>query len=50
MKKYALVVGVGKYSDPEISDLSFAANDAIEVGECLRSILGFDSHLSKIRN
>jgi uncharacterized caspase-like protein len=42
MKKYALVVGISSYSDPEISDLSFAARDAQEVGRCLADVCGFD--------
>jgi DNA-directed RNA polymerase subunit RPC12/RpoP/uncharacterized caspase-like protein len=42
MKKYALVVGISKYGDPEITDLSFAARDAQEVGQCLRDVCGFD--------
>ncbi|MBN1506057.1 MAG: SUMF1/EgtB/PvdO family nonheme iron enzyme [Sedimentisphaerales bacterium] len=42
MKKYGLVVGISKYDDPEITDLSFAARDAEEVGQCLRDVCGFD--------
>jgi TPR repeat protein len=42
MKRYALLVGVSKYVDPEITDLSFAARDAEEVGRCLVEICGFD--------
>ena len=42
MKKYALVVGISEYADPEITDLSFAARDAEEVGLCLRETCGFD--------
>ena len=42
MKKFALVVGVSSYSDPEISGLSFAARDAEEVGQCLADVCGFD--------
>lgn len=42
MKKYALVVGISQYADPEITDLSFAARDAEEVGQCLVEVCGFD--------
>lgn len=42
MKKYALIVGVSHYDDPEIGDLNFAADDAREVGVCLREVCGFD--------
>ena len=42
MKKYALVVGISEYADPEITDLSFAARDAEEVGTCLVEACGFD--------
>ena len=42
MKKYALVVGIGEYSDPEITNLSFAAKDAQEVGLCLKDACGFE--------
>ena len=42
MRKFALVVGVGCYEDPEINDLPFAARDAVEVGRCLREQCGFD--------
>lgn len=42
MKKYAVVVGISSYKDPDISDLHFAANDAREVGRCLRDVCGFD--------
>ncbi len=42
MKKYALVVGISSYADPEITDLAFAARDAEEVGRCLVEGCGFD--------
>ena len=42
MARYGLIVGVSKYSDPEITDLAFAARDAEEVGRCLRELCGFD--------
>ncbi len=42
MKKYALIVGVSRYDDPEIGDLNFAAQDAREVGACLSEVCGFD--------
>jgi len=42
MAKYGLVVGVGEYSDPEITNLAFAAQDAEAVSRCLREICGFD--------
>ncbi|MCC5828726.1 MAG: SUMF1/EgtB/PvdO family nonheme iron enzyme [Phycisphaeraceae bacterium] len=46
MKKYALVVGVSHYQDPDITDLSFAARDAEEVGSMLREVCDFDAVLS----
>ncbi len=42
MKKYALVVGISQYEDPEITDLQFAARDAEMVGTCLAETCGFD--------
>jgi len=42
MKKYALVVGINKYDDPQITDLSFAAQDAEQVGRCLQEVCAFD--------
>jgi len=42
MKKYALVVGISRYDDPEINDLSFAAKDAEAVAASLSSHCGFD--------
>jgi len=42
MKKYALTVGVSTYTDPEITDLPFAARDAVEVAHCLQESSGFD--------
>ena len=42
MKKHALVVGIGSYTDPEITDLAFAARDAEEIGHVLADICGFD--------
>jgi formylglycine-generating enzyme required for sulfatase activity len=42
MKKYALIVGISRYSDPEITDLSFAAQDARDVAVCLREVCRFD--------
>ncbi len=42
MKKYALIIGVSRYDDPEIGNLNFAADDALEVGACLREVCGFD--------
>jgi len=42
MKKYALVVGISSYADPDITDLAFAAHDAEEIGICLREQCGFD--------
>ncbi len=42
MKKYALVVGISQYEDPEITDLQFAARDAEMVGTCLAEMCGFD--------
>ena len=42
MKKYALIVGVSRYDDPEIGNLNFAADDAREMGACLREVCGFD--------
>ncbi|MCC5828725.1 MAG: caspase family protein [Phycisphaeraceae bacterium] len=42
MSKYALLVGVSRYSDPDITDLNFAANDALDIGTCLRERCGFD--------
>ncbi len=42
MRKYALIVGVSRYYDPEIGNLNFAADDAREMGACLREICGFD--------
>ncbi|MFW6106587.1 MAG: SUMF1/EgtB/PvdO family nonheme iron enzyme [bacterium] len=42
MKKYALVIGISNYQDPEITDLSFAADDAREVGQSLQEVCGFD--------
>jgi formylglycine-generating enzyme required for sulfatase activity len=42
MKKYALVIGIGRYDDPEITDLGFAAQDAREVHRCLVETCGFD--------
>lgn len=42
MKKYALIVGVSRYDDPDIGNLNFAAEDAREVGDCLTEICGFD--------
>ncbi len=42
MKKYALIVGVSRYDDPEIGNLNFAADDAREVGACLSEVCGFD--------
>ncbi|MCC5829243.1 MAG: SUMF1/EgtB/PvdO family nonheme iron enzyme [Phycisphaeraceae bacterium] len=41
MKKYALLVGVSDYDDPDITNLSFAARDAEDVGRALASC-GFD--------
>lgn len=35
--RYALVVGVSEYGDPEIADLAYAADDARAVAEFLRS-------------
>jgi formylglycine-generating enzyme required for sulfatase activity len=42
VRKYALVIGIGRYADPEITDLSFAAQDAREVHRCLAENCGFD--------
>ncbi|MBP7053445.1 MAG: caspase family protein, partial [Phycisphaerae bacterium] len=42
MKKYALVVGIGVYDDPEITNLSFAAQDAQDMAACLRHVCGFE--------
>ena len=42
MKKYALVVGISRYADPEITDLGFAAQDAREVQNCLLETCRFD--------
>ncbi len=36
MKKYAHIVGVSRYDEPEMGNLNFAAEDAREVGACLR--------------
>ena len=42
MKKYALVVGIERYEDPEITNLNFAARDAEDVCLCLQQVCGFD--------
>ncbi len=42
MKKYALVVGISKYTDLEITDLTFAAQDARDVADCLCQVCGFE--------
>jgi len=42
VSKFALVVGVREYADPEITGLPFAARDAEEVGACLREGCGFE--------
>jgi len=40
-EKYALVVGVDRYRETELSSLDFADDDAVRLGEALRG-LGFD--------
>ena len=42
MRKFGLVVGVGAYEDPEISDLPYAVADAVAVAGCLRDTCSFD--------
>ena len=42
MAKYALLVGISEYQDPEISDLPFAARDAEALGESLEKDCGFE--------
>ena len=42
MAKYALLVGISEYQDPEISDLPFAARDAEALGQCLEEDCGFE--------
>jgi formylglycine-generating enzyme required for sulfatase activity len=42
MRKMAVVVGVSKYEDQNISDLNYASDDAIAVADALREVCGFD--------
>ncbi|MBK9501158.1 MAG: caspase family protein [Leptospiraceae bacterium] len=41
-KRYAIAIGINDYSDPEISDLSKARNDAKATGKILKEIGQFD--------
>ena len=42
MAKYALVVGISKYRDANISDLPYAARDAEGMGACLETDCEFE--------
>lgn len=42
MRKFAILVGVDHYADPALNDLAFASRDAVELGDCLRRLCGFD--------
>ncbi len=42
MKKYAVVNGISEYDDPDITNLSCAANDAKVIEKCLQEFCKFD--------
>ena len=45
MKKFALLIGVDNYDDPDIAPLKYASNDALELSQKLTDICLFDEVL-----
>lgn len=40
---HALCIGINDYASPDIPDLSYAENDAVEMAQALRELYGFDN-------
>lgn len=38
MNKYAVVIGISDYDDPDIVNINFSTNDAKAIGECLQEV------------